>query len=174
MSDRIETARLLLRPFTAADAPAWLAIRTQPAVARFLPPLGDDPARYAGEIAAAFASHWAERGYGPYAVIDKPSGRLLGHHGLRVIPEFGETEALWSLDPTVHGRGLATEAGRAVLAHAFDRVRLPRLIAVTTEDNGPSRRVMAKLGFRFEKAATFKGYAVLYHGLDAAEYQSRR
>lgn len=163
----LETARLVLRPFAAADAAWWRAIREHPGVLRFLPPLGPDPEGRVRELVGLFAGHWAERGHGPFAVIEKASGRPVGHHGVRFLPEFGETEALWTLDPAVHGRGYATEAGHAVIAHAFGAAGLKRLIAITTADNHPSLRVMAKLGFRFERMAKFRGYDVLYHGLAA-------
>jgi ribosomal-protein-alanine N-acetyltransferase len=73
----------------------------------------------------------------------------------------------------VHGGGYATEAGRAVLDFAFGPAGLERLIAITREDNLASRRVMAKLGFRFEREVTFKGYDVLLHGLARPAAQSR-
>ena len=169
----LETARLVLRPFAADDASWWRAIREHPGVLRFLPPLGPDPEGRVRELVGLFAAHWAERGHGPFAVIEKASGRPIGHHGVRFLPEFGETVALWALDPSVHGRGYATEAGRAVVAHAFGAAGLARLIAITTADNFASLRVMAKLGFRFERNATFRGYAVLLHGLDRPQAQSR-
>jgi len=163
----LETARLVLRPFVESDAAWWQAIREHPEVLRFLPPLGADPAVDARERVGSFVAHWRERGYGPYVVIERASGRPVGHHGLRFLPEFGETEALWTLDPAVHGRGYATEAGRAVVAHAFGAVGLGRLIAITTAENHGSRRVMAKLGFGYERLARCRGYEVLYHGLAA-------
>ena len=163
----LETARLTLRPIAPDDDAWWRAIRMHAAVTPFLSPLGDDPVGRTREVMGAFARHWSEHGYGPYAVIEKASGRPIGHHGLRFLPEFGETEALWTLDPAVHGRGYATEAGRAVVAHAFGAVGLARLIAITTAANHASRRVMAKLGFSYKKLARFRGYEVLYHGLDA-------
>ena len=169
----LETARLVLRPFAADDASWWRTIREQPGVLRFLPPLGPDPEGRVRELVGLFAAHWAERGHGPFAVIEKASGRPVGHHGVRFLPEFGETEALWTLDPAVHGRGYATEAGRAVLDFAFGPAGLARLIAITTADNRPSLRVMEKLGFRFEREAKFKGYDVLLHGLARPAAQSR-
>ena len=112
----LETARLRLRPIVADDAEWWLAMRIHPAVQRFLQPMGDDPAARARAVVAGFAAHWEARGYGPYAVIEKETGRPVGHHGLHFLPEFGETEALWTLDAAVHGNGYATEAGHAVVA----------------------------------------------------------
>ena len=163
----LETARLTLRPFIESDAAWWRAIRQDPTVIRFLPPLGTDPEGEARARVAAFIAHWRERGHGPFAVIERATGRPIGHHGLRFLPEFGETEALWTLDPAVHGRGYATEAGRAVVAHAFGSVGLRRLIAITTVENGASLRVMTKLGFTYELRTQFRGVEVLYHGLDA-------
>ncbi len=62
-------------------------------------------------------------------------------------PEFGCLLATrW------HGQGFATEAGLAVLDDAWSRLGLDRVITVMDSPNLPSRRLVDKLGFRFEGA----------------------
>ena len=51
--DRIETGRLLLRPFEETDGPAYRAIRLKPGVTRFLPSHTEDPAEAAHRADAA-------------------------------------------------------------------------------------------------------------------------
>ncbi len=83
------------------------------------------------------------------------SGAFVGVSGLMTSeppvggpdPEFGCLLATrW------HGQGFATEAGRAVLADGWDRLGLTRIITVMDSPNAASRRLVDKLGFRFEGA----------------------
>ncbi len=166
----IETSRLRLRPFVDDDADAYFVIRRKPAVARFLPSFrGADDAeirRRTLETMAAFRQHWTLHGYGPWAAIDKQSARLIGHCGLRFLPEHGETEILYAFDDAVWGRGLATEGAMAARDHGFAALHLPRLIALVVPDNLGSIRVIERLGMRADGHSTFLGNPVLRYALE--------
>lgn len=144
----IETARLLLRPFQAEDLPAYAAIRAKPEVIRHLP---------GGEARAAEAWTVAERVIAlftapdrrplPWAVVEKSSGLLIGHLGLRRLDEMdGAVELLYALDSAAWGKGYATEGGRAALDHGFETLKLDRIIGLALPENRASQRVLAKLG----------------------------
>lgn len=103
--------------------------------------------------------------YGDRAVTLK-DGTLIGAVGvvpyitpLRVLPSFGaerdplwqaEVGLYWAIRPAEQGRGYATEAARAVVAHLFAHERLGRVLAETARDNLASQAVMRKLGMRIE------------------------
>jgi ribosomal-protein-alanine N-acetyltransferase len=70
-------------------------------------------------------------GLRPYKVDQK-----IYELGFHLLPEF------W-------GRGLAQEAGRAVIAFAFERLAAEALFAGHHPANSASRRVLTKLGFQF-------------------------
>ena len=55
------------------------------------------------------------------------------------------------------GRGYAEEIARAVLAHARQVLRLPRIVAITAPDNARSGRLLARLGFAFERTVRLPG-----------------
>jgi RimJ/RimL family protein N-acetyltransferase len=55
--------------------------------------------------------------------------------------------------PSRWRRGLATEAGRALLAHGFGVLGLERIVAITHPRNQRSRAVMERLGMTFERAS---------------------
>ncbi|MBL8703011.1 MAG: GNAT family N-acetyltransferase [Alphaproteobacteria bacterium] len=165
----VETARLLLRPFTLDDADAYAAIRAKPAVARFITAWDEPIARlrvrmrdYLGE----FIAHWDTHGYGPWAMVEKSSGTLIGHHGLRFLPEFAETEILYTLDDTAWGKGYATEGAVAAREFAFDAAGLGHVVALTRPENHGSRRVMERIGM--QRAGT-----VRFRGADVLRYESR-
>ncbi len=147
----IETKRLILRPFAEEDVGAYAAILAKPDVVRHLPG-GEARAAQAEEgarvIVPAFAALWmSPPHYGPWAAVEKGTGCLLGHLGLRHLPDLGgETELLYMLDSTAWGAGLATEGARAACDFAFKDLNLPRLIAMVLPANMASIRVLEKIG----------------------------
>ncbi|MCC6471429.1 MAG: GNAT family N-acetyltransferase [Alphaproteobacteria bacterium] len=162
----IDTARLHLRPFTLDDIPAYAAIRGNPAVMHFFPPTGETPAQAATRLVEHFIGHWRDPGYGPWAAVEKSSGRFLGHLGLRFLPEFGETEILYMLDNAVWGRGYATEGALAARDFAFDVLGLGRVMAIARPENRASTRVMEKIGMAYERMADFRGHALAYYAME--------
>ena len=173
--DRIETGRLLLRPFGKDDGPAYRAIRLKPGVTRFLPSRTEDPAeaaRRADATVAAFREAWERDGYGPWAVVERASGRLAGHLGLRRLPDLDETELLFPIDPGAQGRGYASEGGRAALAFGFDRLALPEVAAFALPGNAASIAVLERLGMtRSPGLVRAFGLEVLRFGMRAGEFQ---
>jgi ribosomal-protein-alanine N-acetyltransferase len=162
----LRTPRLRLRPFTEADAAAHLALYRDPEVTRQLgggPFLGEQVAARSRRAIDRFLRHWAEKGFGVFAVEELRTGRFLGQCGLNTVDELGEIEVLYGLERAAWGRGLATEAARAALAYGFEAARLPRIVAVTRPGHAASRGVMEKLGMRYEREVEVFGiHAVLY------------
>ncbi|WP_135468356.1 GNAT family N-acetyltransferase [Crenalkalicoccus roseus] len=163
------TARLRLRPFRPEDAPAYAAIRARPEVVRFLPggeALAARAAEDAPRLVARFAAQWEAVGYGPWAVEERETGRLLGHCGLRLLPELGgETEILYLLDSTVWGRGLASEGAAAARDYGLGRLGLTRLVAYALPENAASVRVLRRIGMREEGPARAFGLNALRYAI---------
>jgi RimJ/RimL family protein N-acetyltransferase len=82
-------------------------------------------------------------------------GRLVGRVDLVPVdpPHFGL--GYW-LSDTATGRGLATEAVRAVLTHARDDLAATDVFAGVTHGNAASVAVLARLGF--EQVESFEAY----------------
>ena len=150
----VETERLLLREIGDDDLDAIAALHAQPEVMRYSPeghPLSRDES--AGFIAWV-RQHYATYGYGLWAVIEKPGGRLLGYCGLTTYEIDGrsEVEVGYRLDPAAWGRGYATEAAGACIAYAFEHLGVERVIAITEAANTASIRVAEKNGLRWERS----------------------
>ena len=61
------------------------------------------------------------------------------------------------------GEGFATELGAASLEHGFGTLGLERIVAFTIPGNAASRRVMAKLGFAYERDVVHAGLPHILH-----------
>ncbi len=164
------TARLRLRPFRTVDAPAYAAIRAKPEVMRFMPGGGAARAALAAQdaprLVAGFAACWEDPGYGPWAVEDRATGALLGHCGLRLLPDLvGETEILYLLDSAAWGRGLAAEGAAAARDFGLRTLGLPRLVAYALPENLASVAVMRRIGMREEGPCEAFGLQVVRYAI---------
>jgi RimJ/RimL family protein N-acetyltransferase len=152
---RLETPRLLLRRWRSDDLDAFAAITAQPEVMRYINDGRTLDRAATAERLAAYRRHWAEHGFGLYAVELKQTGELAGFTGLAVpafLPEImPAVEIGWRLGRAHWGQGLATEAARAVVAHARADLGLPRLVSIHIAGNEASARVMIKLGMSLER-----------------------
>lgn len=73
---------------------------------------------------------------------------IVGHaHLWTARNPAGIVEIGWTIGKAHWGRGIATEAARAVIEHGFRRLGLPAIFAIVHEDNAASMRVAQKLGF---------------------------
>ena len=102
---------------------------------------------------SASVGSWSLRGFGGWAVTRKSDDRLVGMVSLfnawrALEPEFGdEPEMGWIFATEVHGQGIASEACRAVLGWAEDRLEPTPVWAIIAPENEPSFRLAQKLGF---------------------------
>ena len=150
---RIETPRLLLRRWAAGDREPFAALNADPEVMHHFPSVLDRAASdaFADRCDASFEQSAAAEAapFGLAAVERREDGRFLGFAGLhrhRWYPD--DVELGYRLARDAWGRGYATEAGAAWVAHAREAVRLPRLITIVAPGNAGSLAVAAKLGFR--------------------------
>jgi RimJ/RimL family protein N-acetyltransferase len=168
-----ETARLRLRPFTWDDLDAHAQLYADPEVTGFLAG-GAVPADRVRErsrqVLENFIGHWARHGFGPWAVIDKEQGRLIGQCGLRLLPDGLEVELLYALERAVWGMGLAPEAAGAALRYGFLELNLSRIVAVTRPEHAASRRVMEKLGMTYERDMEVFGIQAVCYALSRADF----
>lgn len=156
----VRTERLLLRPATTTDLEViWSQWRRREDVGRFMTNPSRDLKAYLERLAApeklatVLAVELRDGG--------EQDGRLVMDLHARVLDSYAQTDVLdraratkanlgWSMDPAVHGRGLATEALRAALSICFDRLGLHRVEADCFADNTPSWRLMERLGMTRE------------------------
>jgi RimJ/RimL family protein N-acetyltransferase len=163
----IETERLLLRPCVAADAEPMHAYKSREDVCRYLPhrPLTRD------EVARRIATQYGnttldDEGQAlTLAVVERASDRMIGDVILFWRSrEHQGGEIGYVFDPSLAGRGYATEAAAQLLRLGFGTssgLSLHRIVARLDARNTPSARVAERLGMRqeahFVQNERFKG-----------------
>ena len=148
---RVVTVNLELRRFTPADAAAYAAIRYHPEVDTWLMPAPtDDPVTEQGVRIAEHEAGWQALGYGVFAVIERVSGALVGHCGLRWLADLQAFDTIWTIAPAAQGHGYAREAARAALVFGFGR-GLDRIGALIRPDNMRSQAVARGLGMELRE-----------------------
>jgi RimJ/RimL family protein N-acetyltransferase len=154
-----ETERLYARLWRPEeDAPGAFAMYGDPEMVRFI----------GGKLSASIEEQrqtlatvcernkrWNDR-MGSWPLFDKVSHELVGCGILKPPPASGtdgkefseEIEIGWHVVRKMWGRGLATETGRALLAHGFDVLEVPVLGAVVEAANARSLAVARRIGMR--------------------------
>ena len=145
----LETERLALRFFTAADAGLLVELDADPEVMRYLG--GPTPREVIEDEHLPHFLGYAERGdaYGFWAAVERAGGGFVGWFHLRPRPgrdRPDEPELGYRLRRRFWGRGYGTEGSRALIARAFLELGARRVHASTAADNVASRRVMEKAG----------------------------
>ena len=173
----LRTDRLLLRHWDEPDIAAFFDLYSRDDVARWL---GAHPRRPLATVAEARQrlGRWREHEHGlsdPFGlwavvpcVAGAPPGEPVGTLLLLPLSDDGGPTGLvevgWHLHPQHQGRGLATEAARAVLALA-GKAGIGQVLATTDLANAPSQRVAERLGM------TDEGVTERWFGLTARQYR---
>ena len=150
----LETDDLLLEPLVAGHAEAMFPLLSDPALYRWIdeaPPadLARLRARYdrlETRTSADGRQHWLNW------VVRRPGQPPLGYLQATVL-EDGSAWVAYLLGSAHQGQGIATRATAAMLAHLEEAYGATRLLANVEAENGPSIRLLQRLGFRAATAA---------------------
>lgn len=149
LPNMLETSHLLIRPWKDSDAEAFFELTHDEGFLSY--PITDwrQPNREA-------AKSWIEEmaiqvrssKMGAFAVLEKPGLEIVGMAAIRVLELEKENrpEITYRLRTSAWGRGLATEAARAMLTYGFDSLHMEEIAVSITPDNSASIKVALKLG----------------------------
>ncbi len=146
----LESNRLLLRRFTAADLLSFLAYLNDPEVARY-----QTWESYTEEEAAGVIDEQANLEPGEpgkwftFAVELKVEGSLIGHVALKML-DRQQAEIGFTFARAFQGKGLAFEATCLVLDYLFTELSLHRVIAIADCENKRSAALLNRLEMRQE------------------------
>jgi len=153
----LETERLILRNWRAADRQPFAQMNADPLVMEFMPAtLSTSESEV---LVDKIEKHIQTHGFGLFAAELRESCSFIGFIGLS-IPSFQArftpcVEVGWRLSAIRWGKGLATEGAREVIRYAFGVLRLDDVVSFTVPANVRSRRVMEKLGMAHDPADDF-------------------
>ncbi|MCV6620910.1 MAG: GNAT family N-acetyltransferase [Cellvibrionaceae bacterium] len=154
--EQLETERLILRQFQDED---WKDLHEYYS--------SEEATRYTvgrafseGEswrIMSAMLGHWVLRGYGPYALEEKSSSKVIGTAGFWYPNDWPSPEIKWALAPAYWGKGYASEAARALQKIGKEYLPEISLISLIAKENQASIKLALAVGACFDREIDFRG-----------------
>lgn len=158
----LSATRVELRPLTAADVDAVLALWTDPVLRRLLWNGELVTAAQVLETIAASTADFASRRFGLWGLYARADDALVGFFGARSAPGSAP-ELVYGLRPAWWGKGLASEAGVVVLEYLFTTLGHAEVQAATDPPNRASMRLLERIGMTFQHQAAMGGVPTLFY-----------
>lgn len=176
----IETARLVLRPVTPADADDLYSLEQDPEVMRYLNGGTPTPRQPTPEDARLFRKPRGQED-DVWTARDRDTGRFHGWFALGPSHD-GVSHLGYRLHQHAWGQGLGFEGAAALVDHGFRTLGLTAIHADTMAVNLGSRRIMEKLGMRHLRTYEELGqdpipgaeHGEVEYGVTAAEWFAQR
>jgi RimJ/RimL family protein N-acetyltransferase len=148
----LETDRLILRRLTVDDAGFMLGLMNEPSWLRYIGDRGvrtlDDARDY---IVKGPVDMYSRLGFGLYLTELKDTHTPIGICGVLKRDALEDVDIGFAFLPGHWGQGYALESASAVLAYATQTLGLRRVLAITSPDNDRSIKLLAKMGFVFDR-----------------------
>ncbi|MEH7503745.1 GNAT family N-acetyltransferase [Neobacillus drentensis] len=149
----IETDRLILRWLTTDDAAFILELLNDPSWLRFIGDRGmrtlEDARNY---ILTGPMDMYSQLGFGLYLTELKDEGRTpIGICGLIKRDSLEDVDLGFAFLSRFQTKGYGFEAASATLAYGSEQLGLKRIVAITSEDNEGSSKLLEKIGMKFER-----------------------
>lgn len=154
----LETPRLILRPPTAADFPAYAEFMADEESARFLG--GAQLRTTAWRAFASMVGAWTLNGFSMFSIIEKDTGRWIGRCGPWRPEGWPGPEVGWGIVASAQRRGYAKEAATCAMSWAFDELGWTEVLHCIEPANEPSIKTALSLGSRL-RSRGFKAPAPL-------------
>ena len=148
----LETKRLILREIVESDAEFMLDLLNQPSFIKYI---GDRNVRTLKDarefIESRYRQSYREHGFGLYAVELKEDNTPIGICGFVKRDSLPDADIGFAFLPQFERKGFAFESADAVMKYGKEVLGLKRVLAITTQDNESSIKLLEKIGLKFER-----------------------
>lgn len=166
---KLETERLLLRPFWKRDVADLPLVDADPDVTYFRgisPKTAEESEQWLVEqLRSRKKKEWLR-----WCIRRKDDNAFVGMVLVRCLnPDWREWEVGYCLAKSQWGQGFASEAVREILGFAYASLNAHRVVANTHVENGRSRKLLEGIGFR-QEAYQVENYFEHGEWLDNIQY----
>ena len=168
-----ETKRILFRKIDLSDFNEWLVFHNDPITSQHWVADLENP-----EVAC---KKWYEKQFYRYqndlggmnALIEKTTGKLIGHCGLLIqtVDHNIELEIAYSLLPEFWNKGYASECAKKCRDYAFENNLSDSLISIISLTNIPSENVAIKNGMKIDKVTEYNKNTVNIYRITKSEWE---
>jgi RimJ/RimL family protein N-acetyltransferase len=166
----LRTQRLDLQAMVLTDLEWYAECAADAEVMRYIGIAGPLTFAQAKERLERYVRCWEENGLGMFSVRPRGQDVPIGWAGLQPLAGTTEIEVGYAFRKAAWGRGFATEVASALVQWGFEERGLDRIVAVASSENEGSRRVMDKLGMRYEGMRLVYGHDSVYYSLTPAAF----
>lgn len=171
MIPKVETERLIIRPFELKDINDAYEMNLDEKVSRYTADGGIvSKEEIHRRITEDVMGDYQRYGYGRMAIEWKENHKCIGFTGLKYLADLQEVDLGYRLMSNFWGKGIATEAGKISLQFGFDYLKIERIIALVLPENKASIKVLKKLNFSFEKEIKFDGLNAHQYAIKQYDY----
>ena len=164
----LETDRLYLREILPSDDEKMFEMDSDPEVYKFL---GRKPIRdidQSRKMIKNIIHQYEENGIGRWAIIEKGSNDFMGWTGFKLEKEelngnSNYYDLRFRLLRKYWGKGYITEATKAAIEYAFEKLDINELCSMTLVSNEKSQRVLDKLGFNLIEKFMYQGEEITWY-----------
>ncbi len=146
----IETQRLVLREVVETDDEFMLDLLNQPSFIKYI---GDRNVRNLEQsrdfIKTRYTKSYQDNGYGLYLVELKRDNTSIGVCGFVKRDTLPDPDIGFAFLPQFEGKGYAFESAEAIMKYGQENLGFQRILAITTQDNIRSGKLLEKIGFNF-------------------------
>lgn len=165
-----ETERLVARQLSRQDLPALTEILSDPEVMKYsVRGVCDEDAT--GKFIDWCVECYSSYGTGPWALLEKKSGDLIGFCGVgpELIDEVEEASLGYRLARKFWNKGFATEAVNGVIGYAFHQKHCDSVVVIIEPEHSASVRVTEKAGFGNYTIHEFHGQSVRLYRMECQD-----
>lgn len=170
--DGQESSRLLFLKISMSDFPLWLEFHSDPRTSVHWIDNYESPEKECEKWYQKQFARYDHNNGGMNALIEKVTGKLVGHAGLLIQTVDGsqELEIAYSLLPAFWNKGYASEAAKKCRDFAFENNLAPSLISIISSTNLASEKVALKNSMQKQKETVYNSNRVNIFRISMADW----